>query len=89
MSTQRRTTNLIPTTGFRVLTCRIREGDDKAVFTNSPLIGWQQTNDPEGDPVDPCRRRRILGEIAKSFPYAKIPKSKNKRLCRVLDCGAL
>ena len=53
MSKEQRTTNLIPATGFRVLTCRIREKDDRAVFTDSPLIGWLQTNDPEGDLVDP------------------------------------
>jgi hypothetical protein len=52
MSKKQRT-NLIPATGFRVLTCRIREEDDRAVFTDSPLIGWLQTNDPERDPVDP------------------------------------
>jgi hypothetical protein len=50
---QRSAKNLIPATGFRVLTCRISEEDDSAVFTDSPLIGWLQTNDPEGDPVDP------------------------------------
>ncbi len=53
MSKKQRTTNLIPATGFRVLMCRICEEDDCAVFMDSPLIGWQQTNDPEADPVDP------------------------------------
>ncbi len=53
MSKERRRTSLIPATEFRVLTCRICEEDDSAVFTDSPLIGWLQTNDPEGDPVDP------------------------------------
>jgi hypothetical protein len=53
MSKEVRTTNLIPATGFRVLTCRIREEDDRAIFKDSPLIGWLQTNDPERGPVDP------------------------------------
>lgn len=53
MSNAQRSPNLIPAVGFRILTCSINEEDDSAVFTDSPLIGWLQTNDPQGDPVDP------------------------------------
>jgi hypothetical protein len=53
MSDEKRSQNLIPGVGFRVLTCRIKDEDDSAEFTDTPLIGWMQTNDPCGDPVDP------------------------------------
>jgi|ERR1035437_4385575 hypothetical protein len=53
MSDGQRNPNLIPAVGFRVLTCTINDEDDSAAFTDSPLIGWLQTNDPHGDPVDP------------------------------------
>src|SRR5580692_10478690 len=53
MSTEKRTKNLIPAIGFRILTCQISEEDGQAVFADSPLIGWLQTNDPHNSPVDP------------------------------------
>jgi hypothetical protein len=53
MSNAKRSPNLIPAVGFRVLTCGINEEDDTAVFTDSPLIGWIQTDDPLSDPVVP------------------------------------
>ena len=53
MSKEQRSTNLIPAAGFRVLTCRISEEGDSTVFEDCPLIGWQQTIDPTGEPVDP------------------------------------
>jgi hypothetical protein len=53
MSNEKRNKSLIPAIGFRILTCHISEEDDSAVFADSPLIGWLQTNDPTLDPVDP------------------------------------
>ena len=65
MSDTQLSPNLISAVGFRILTCRISEEDDSAAFTDSPLIGWLQTNDPDGSPVDPVflddERRPRLG----------------------------
>lgn len=48
-----RSPNLITAVGFRILTCHLNEEDDSAVFSDTPLIGWLQTNAPLGGPVDP------------------------------------
>lgn len=53
MSEKRRSPNLITAVGFRVLTCSISEEDDSAVFNDSPLVAWLQTNDSQADHVVP------------------------------------
>jgi len=53
MSDTQLSPNPISAVGFRILTCRINKKDDSAAFTDSPLIGWLQSNDPDGSPVDP------------------------------------
>lgn len=63
MSTKKRIPTMIPAVGFRILTCEISVDDDSAVFCDSPLIGWLQTNDPHDTSVDPIFLDDQLGPV--------------------------
>jgi hypothetical protein len=71
MSTKKKIPTIIPAVGFRILTCCINQENDRAVFTDSPLIGWLQTNDPTRAPVDPIFLSEDQGPVLGSemAPY--------------------
>ena len=83
MSTKKKIPTIIPAVGFRILTCCINQENDRAVFTDSPLIGWLQTNEPSGAPVDPIflseDQGPVLGsEMAYNIAYRVFDSEKHE-----------